>query len=235
MDPDFKKQLDKLLDIANSPVRPSRPGYIPYDQIVSGAAFLSDDMRKRYADLLRERGMDMMMAYPGEPIDLMGYYNPTERTVERDLSGFGYNVRSIPPDAVNLIGKGIFYPYVAGHELTHYASRGAERENQDFEDLSEKETRYLTAYNAPTKETFINSLKSMDSRLKRKGSVSETDISDAVHFLENHFRRHPIPPILVNSNSYARTRNLSANQKPFARMWQGLLGKEYPEDKLKDM
>jgi len=236
MDTDsFKNQLNSLLDIASNRAAPPRPGYIPYDQIVSGAAFLSDDMRKRYADLLRERGMDMMMAYPGEPLNLMGYYNPSDKTImgpQQDLAEFGYDVRELPPDAVNLIGRGIGYPFVAGHELTHYASRDTERENQDFEDLNEKRTRYLTAYNAPTKEAFIDSIKSMNKELRNKEELTESDIKQQVNFLKTYFKWHKIPPVLINPDSYVQT---LLKQKPFKRIYRGILGIEQPEDNLKDM
>jgi len=236
MDTDsFKNQLNAIFGMAGNQAPPSKPGYIPYDQIVSGAAFLSDDMRKRYADLLRERGMGMMMAYPGEPLNLMGYYNPSNKTImgpQQDLAQFGYDVRELPPDAINLIGRGIGYPYVAGHELTHYASRGTERENQDFEDLTEKQTRYLTAYNAPTKEAFIDAIKSYSPKLRKKGELSDSDIMLEVNNLKSYYKHHKLPPILINPDSYAQT---TKGYGPISRIYRGIFGIEDPEKNLRDM
>lgn len=213
--------------------------YIPYDQIVSGAAFLSDDMRKRYADLLRERGMDMMMAYPGKDVRLMGYYNHTQEPIPpsgdrylAEAKKAGYKLRDLPPDAVNLLGLGVGLPFVAGHELTHYASREEERRNPEFKDLSEKRVRYLTAFNAPTKESFIDSLKSLYPKLKNKKEITESDIKQSVNAIMAMMEFTNIPPVLINPDSYIQTRY---KQNPFKRMYRGIFGIEQPEEKLRDM
>jgi len=230
----------QMLDAALAPFtqsQPSPPGYIPYDQIVSGAAFLSDDMRKRYADLLRERGMDMMMAYPGTQMNLMGYYNPSDEPVSdyrNELKQFGYDVREIPPDAVNLIGAGIGYPYVAGHELLHYASNEAKKELPNFRGLSESEVEYMTAANAPTKEAFLESIKHLYPDLDTE-NISDKDLMKYVrrmHLMGNTRFGTYIPPIMQNPDSYVETR---LHQNPFKRMYRGIFGIEQPEEKLRDM